>query len=562
MSVRKPPWKVLIVDDSKADRKLYQRYLLQDNHQHYQIWEASYGYQCLEIFKQQKFDIILLDFHLPDMSGLQILSLLQEYRPHTAVIMLTGHGNEQVAVKAIKAGAQDYLVKGQLQKDILQATIHRAFHQAQLQWQLTKNKERQRLITQIAFQIRESLELEQTLETAVTEVHHLLQCDRVLAYKFSADLSGKIIAESVGEEWTSVLGQTIQDTYFQVQGTGDYCQGRKQIIADIYDVKLDPCHLRLLEQFEVRASLVTPIVIKVKKKPTNQLWGLLIAHQCSDIRQWQPDEIHLLDELSTHLSIAIKHAELLTQTKAALKKEKALNAFKSRIIATVSHEYNGPLTAIQTAATTLKANYQNLEPQTRERFLGIIEQKSKHMAALVRDMLLVNQAELNQLKLKPILFDVGNFLSQLIEEQQMFATDKHELSLKIRGNTEGFVGDIGLLRQLFVNLLSNAIKYSPSGGKVQIHLIGEASQLICQVRDEGIGIPKQDQKRLFQSFSRGSNVDSIAGTGLGLVIAKTAVELHGGTIDVKSQEGKETHVTVCLPKQPKVSVLNDDTNNN
>ena len=446
IAVMNTTWKVLIVDDSKPDRKIYQRYLLKDNNQHYQISEASCGEQALEIFKNNQFDIVLLDFRLPDMTGLQVLSLLKKSQPHTAVIMLTGHGDEQIAVQAIKAGAQDYLVKGTLKQDVLQLTIHRAFHQAQLQWQLRKNKERQGLITQIAFQIRESLELEQTLKTAVKEVRHVLQCDRVLVYRFSADFSGKIIAESVDQEWTQVLGHTIQDTYFQDQGIQDYGQGCKKIVADIYEAQLDPCHLNLLEEFQVRASLVTPILIKGKQEQTNRLWGLLVAHQCSSARQWQPDEVYILDELSTHLSIAIQHAELLTQTKAALAKEKALTSFKSKIITTVSHEYNSPLTAIQTAATTLRAHHHNLEFETQQRFLGIIEQKTKHMAALVKDMLLVNQAELNQLKLKCIPLDLGDFLRQLIEEQQMLATDKHELILKIRGDIDGFVGDRGLLR--------------------------------------------------------------------------------------------------------------------
>ena len=113
------------------------------------------------------------------------------------------------------------------------------------------------------------------------------------------------------------------------------------------------------------------------------------------------------------------------------------------------------------------------------------------------------------------------------------------------------MGDRGLLRQVFGNLLSNAIKYSPEGGKVWVQLIGETSQVICHVKDEGIGIPAEDQQRLFQPFSRASNVDSIAGTGLGLHIVKVAVELHGGTINVESQHGKGTRFIVRLPKEPK-----------
>ena len=541
-------WALLIVDDSSSDRTIYRRYLRQDPHQAYDIAEVSLAEQGLELCRHKRFDIILLDFRLPDMSGLQVLNILREHYPHTAVIMLTGHGDEQIAVRAMKGGAQDYLVKDGLNPDILQRTIRNVIHQAQLRQELRKNQERQRLITHIAFQIRQSLDLNQTLETAVTEVRRLLQCDRVLTYQFAADMSGTIIAESVGDDWSSVLGKAVNDTYFQEQGAEEYRQGRKQIVDNIYTAGLEPCHLALLEQFDVKASLVTPILIGIERQDANRLWGLLVAHQCSTVRQWHPDDVQMLDALSIHVSIAIQHAELLAQTKAALEKEKALTAFKSQIIATVSHEYNSPLAAIQVAAETLKDHHQSLDAPIQEQFLSIIEQKSKHMATLVNDMLLVNQAELDKLKLKPVRINLSEFLEQLLAEQQMIKTDYHTLSLITRGNVDEFVGDRGLLRQVFGNLLSNAIKYSPAGGKVWVQLIGETSQVICHVKDEGIGIPVEDQQRLFQPFSRASNVDSITGTGLGLHIVKVAVELHGGTINVESQHGKGTRFIVRLPK--------------
>jgi signal transduction histidine kinase len=98
--------------------------------------------------------------------------------------------------------------------------------------------------------------------------------------------------------------------------------------------------------------------------------------------------------------------------------------------------------------------------------------------------------------------------------------------------------------------MSNAIKYSPDGGKIQFHLIGNESQVIFYVKDQGIGIPIEDQDNLFQAFTRGSNVDTIPGAGLGLTIANACVELHGGDITLESQVGKGTRVIVTLPKRP------------
>ncbi|MGF1521568.1 MAG: ATP-binding protein [Leptolyngbyaceae cyanobacterium] len=546
-------WTLLIIDDSQADRTIYRRYLSQDPHQDYLVFEANCAEQGLAQCQHQQFSVVLLDFQLPDMSGLQVLDEVKTQHPETAVIMLTGHGDEQIAVQAMKGGAQDYLVKDSLKRDGLQRTVRTVIQQAQLKQQLRKNQERQSLLAHIALRIRQSLELEKTLETAVTEVRRLLQCDRVLAYQFMADMSGQIIAESVGEGWTPTLGRKVRDTYFEDHGAEAYCHGRQQVVADIYASGLDECHIALLEQFEVRASLVMPILIKGDQPTTNRLWGLLVAHQCSGSRQWQADEIQMLDELAVHLAIAIQQAELLTQTQAALVKEKSLTNFKSQIIATVSHEYNAPLTAIQTAAATLKAHYQTLDVATQTRFLSIIEQKSKHMSVLVNDMLVANQAGLSKLQLQPIAFSLDKFLAKLIAEQQMIATEQHYLKLKIRGDIEEFVGDRGLLHQVFTNLLNNAIKYSPEGGDIRVDLVGETSQIICQVKDEGIGVSEQDQDDLFQPFSRGKNVGSITGTGLGLHIVKVAVELHGGTLAVSSRLGRGSCFTVCLPKKPPLS---------
>ncbi len=109
------------------------------------------------------------------------------------------------------------------------------------------------------------------------------------------------------------------------------------------------------------------------------------------------------------------------------------------------------------------------------------------------------------------------------------------------------VMDQDLLRQILSNLLSNAIKYSPQGGQVQLTLSCQAGQATLRVQDHGIGIPREDQAHLFEMFHRASNVHDIPGTGLGLAIVKRAVEAHGGTMDVSSQVGAGTTVTVTLP---------------
>ena len=107
--------------------------------------------------------------------------------------------------------------------------------------------------------------------------------------------------------------------------------------------------------------------------------------------------------------------------------------------------------------------------------------------------------------------------------------------------------DEQLLRHILSNVLSNALKYSPQGGIVQFDLTCQAGQAVFRIQDHGLGIPAEDRAHLFETFYRAGNVRTIAGTGLGLAIVKRSVELHGGTIDVDSQVGVGTTVTVTLP---------------
>ncbi|MEH2115217.1 ATP-binding protein [Nostoc sp.] len=557
---------LLIIDDCAADRKIYRRYLLKDPHQSYQVLEADCAEEGLALCRKVRCDVILLDFCLPDMSGLELFDQMQQeiFKTSVPVIMLTGRGDEEVAVQVMKRGALDYLVKHHLTQDVLQLAVRNAIKQSCLQAQLQKTQERQRLIATTALRIRQSLNLEQILNTAVSEVQELLKCDRVMVYQFAPDTDGKIVASSVESYRTVALCDRVGTGDWGL-GTGDWKQGDEETrrqgdrvlitreefsqspIPYIYELGLCNC-VSLKEQFNTKANLVVPINLSNNGNPTSKLWGLLIAHHNSGERQWQTDDAEMLNEVSVQLAIAIQQAELLAQTQAALAKEKQLNVFKSQIIATVSHEYRTPLTSILAAASTLVKHSQQLDESKQERFLGIIEQKARYMSKLVDNMLLVNQFELEKPKFKPIPLDLLQFFSDLIEQERETAGDRHELIFQITGNHQEFWGDRGLLQQIFINLMSNAIKYSPDGGTVEFHLIGKESEVSFYVKDRGIGIPVIDQENLFQSFSRGSNVDTIPGTGLGLAIAKGCVELHGGNITLWSEVGKGTQVTVSLPK--------------
>lgn len=513
---------LLIVDDCAEDREVYREYLSGDPLNTYEFCEAALAEVALELFLERPFDVVLLDFYMPDMTGLEFLRELQKHqrRGQFPIIMLTGQGNEELAVRAMKQGVQDYLGKQHLQPEVLQRTVRSVIQQSHLHAALQKTREQQRMIATTALRIRQSLDLSQILDTAVAEVQQLLECDHVAVYQ-GADRSAVLeIKAELGSRCETVVNKPT-DIPYGVSKMGQPCSGYRELSA--------------------------PILINAPQVLQGKTWGYLVAHQCGKTTAWQPEEQNLLNELAVQLAIAIQQSELLSQTQTALEKAQELNHFKSQILATVSHEYRSPLSVILGAASTLDRHGDCLAPAKHARFLSMIQDKARHMTRLVDNMLVMHQCELDQTRFEPVPMNILQFVADLVEEHRETTAD-HELVLQVSGKTNPFWGDQGMLRLAIDNLLSNAIKFSPDGGQIEICLAGDADIVTFSVQDFGIGIPSDEQPSLFQSFNRASNANHIQGIGLGLSITKACIDLHEGSLNLESQEGQGTKISFCVPK--------------
>jgi PAS domain S-box-containing protein len=173
-------------------------------------------------------------------------------------------------------------------------------------------QQRERLVGEMLVKIRQSLELDEILNTTVTEVRQFLQTDRVVIYRFNPDWSGQVVVESVGDNWTTVLDKTIHDPCFGKDYTQLYQKGRVRAIANIHTAKLQPCHVELLTSFQVTANLIVPIL------QGETLWGLLIVHHCRGERQWQSYETEFLQQLAMQVAIALQQSELYAQVQSEL----------------------------------------------------------------------------------------------------------------------------------------------------------------------------------------------------------------------------------------------------
>jgi PAS domain S-box-containing protein len=299
---------LLIIDDSESDRISYARYLQSDSGRSYRIIEAETLEDGLELWRSQQPDIVLMDINLPDGDGLEFLKAIGTERliNRLPVIILTGMGDERIAVRAMKLGAADYLIKGDLTAVALLTCIAQVQENNLLFKQLRRSQQQQTVIASMALHIRRSHTFEDVSNTIVQEIRSFLVADRTIIYRFNPDMSGEIVAESVISPWDSSLNAQVEDTCFRENLGGEYQRGKVFAAHDIYEANLTECHIQLLERFQVKANLVVPILLN----GMNSLWGLLIVHQCDAPRQWHEEDIQLLHQLSIHLAISLYQAEL------------------------------------------------------------------------------------------------------------------------------------------------------------------------------------------------------------------------------------------------------------
>ncbi|MBX9254501.1 EAL domain-containing protein [Desmonostoc muscorum CCALA 125] len=181
----------------------------------------------------------------------------------------------------------------------------------QIEQRVQQQSQFERIVAAVTQRIRQSLQLDEILQTTADEVRQLFDVDRVVIYQFKPDWSGLVAVESLAQGCMSILGFHVMDTCFQSTRANYYQQGNSRAIEDIETGGLSPCHVELLRSLQIRANLVVPILQQ------KRLWGLLIAHQCSNSRVWEQSEINLFKQLASQAAIAIQQSELYHQLQQA-----------------------------------------------------------------------------------------------------------------------------------------------------------------------------------------------------------------------------------------------------
>ncbi|MFN6487834.1 MULTISPECIES: PAS domain S-box protein [unclassified Nostoc] len=453
---------------------------------------------------------------------------------------------------------------------------------------LCEGAERERAIAQVIQRMRQTLDLETIFAATTEELRQVLNCDRVVVYRFNPQWNGEFVSESVGDGWISLIEEHNNDPYLT---EGVLQEGRclarildsadKPLedpvqatpgasflcVPDIYNAEFHPLYISLLERFQAKAYIIVPIL------HGSQLWGLLASYQNSDPRQWKPGEINIVVQIGNQLGVALQQAQLLAQTQRqsqalqeAVIVADAANRAKSEFLANMSHELRTPLNAIL-GFTQVMSHDRDLSTEHQQN-LAIINRAGEHLLNLINDILEMSKIEAGRITLNLNSFDLIRLLENLEEMLRFRATSKGlELVFEYTSHLPQYIQtDESKLRQVLLNLLGNAIKFTDTG-KVTLYVRmghGEETEeqkkiinsqcplalskaegmpntqfLYFEVEDTGRGIASQEIDLLFEAFGQTeTGRKSQQGTGLGLAISRKYVQLMGGDISVTSTMGE------------------------
>lgn len=490
--------RILIVEDSAADARLVQEYL-RGNGAQPQIHAAARLADALAIAKDEPLDAILLDMSLPDAEGVDAVRRMREAAPHVPIVILSGLEDEAIATQAVQAGAQDYLIKGHVDEVSLRRALRYAI-------------ERQQLLDRIA-QSEARLQEENLLLRRLTDA-----AGRVFATLDVRAVIGLLAAEARrlwGGSVTLYAGERPKPDAF----LNDAFAARRPVLS------------------EDRARLALPI-------PGTSGRNEWILDINSATGRFGENDVFALDLLRQYIGIAIQNVALFGELQSQRASVIQLNQLKDDLIAVLAHDFKGPLTTIIGFTELLEQHA--LEGEDAEGALRTIRQSAHRLANLANDTLALSRVEQGELNLEADPVNVAEIVKETVES---LGADR-AIEVSVAAEDPVVRGDPPRLRQVFENIIGNAIKYSPGEAPVSVRVTETDRTVRVSVQDRGIGIPADEMKFLFERFTRASNAkrSTIKGTGLGLYLAKTLVERHGGNIQVQSALNEGSLFTIVLPR--------------
>jgi signal transduction histidine kinase len=249
-------------------------------------------------------------------------------------------------------------------------------------------------------------------------------------------------------------------------------------------------------------------------------------------------------ELEKEVEVRKKAEE---EARKALEKERELNELKSKFVSIASHEFRTPLSTIMSSASLVSQYRQKGELEKIDKHTTRIKSNVNHLTAILNDFLSLGKLEEGRVELNEETLNISDFLREIQEELKSTLKAGQKIAVYSSLENHTIKVDPRMLRNILFNLISNASKYSDENKNIHLTCSFHENNIRISVKDEGIGIPEEDKKHMFDRFFRASNAGNIQGTGLGLNIVKRYIDLLNGTIEFQSEYGKGSTFTIEIP---------------
>lgn len=333
--------------------------------------------------------------------------------------------------------------------------------------------------------------------------------------------------------------------------------GKYRVTHNLYDVLVPHFTAEdsnLIQEIgKVRSTLIFPV------NSQNRRLGVMIISLDQVEKDLPQEKIELIERLINFIGIALNNAllyknlqETTNQLNRANLRLKELDQLKDDFVSVASHELRTPMTAIRSYSWMALNRPDITLSEKMKKYLSRTLISTERLINLVNDMLNVSRIEAGRIEIRPQIFDIQTLVDDVIAEVTPKANEKMVRLEVIKANLPKVFADPDKVHQVLLNLIGNSLKFTPTDGLIEVNFLSDGKAVEISVKDNGVGISKEDLSRLFQKFGRLDNsyvaAATSGGTGLGLYISKSLVELMHGTIKVSSEGvGKGATFTFSLP---------------
>jgi signal transduction histidine kinase len=489
------PLTLLVIDDDPIDRSVVRRAFKAASVES-SVTEANDYNSALQLLAVHSFDCILLDYNLPDTDGMGVIGKLRQRGIMTPIVVLTGQGDERIAVRLMKAGATDYLTKDALSASSLVQSVRSAIRVQQAEIQAARAS-----------------------QESLLRLNFLAEASRLLA----ASLDRQTIIQQLAE--------------LAVPALADWCAIDIGDAPDQLARVLPPPDEPNAEPPEGAASA---LCIRITSRGT--LHGALTLVRLED-QPASPIDMALAYELAQRAAIAFDNAQLYRQAREAI-------GLRDDFLSIASHELRTPLTSLLGYVQLLERRIEreDLLSERDRRAVRVVVEQATRLNKMISAMLDVSRLQSGQFSIHQLPVDLGAAAARLLEELKP-SLNQHTILLHTTDEPLVVLGDEVRLHQVMQNLIQNAVKYSPPHSVIDVRLSQRPGWADLAISDDGIGIPAEAIPHLFSRFYRAANADAhqINGIGLGLYVVHEIVQLHGGRVSVESVVEQGSTFIVSLP---------------